>query len=661
MIDLWTEASRDAEAELREQRFTAARLAVVPLWSFLAAAQDPTDYENRKAIVADRIDDACQRLATGAEFAVLRNEVEAAFDRDFDVLNESRLVQEAKRRVAARKEAERKKAEYLPETTHSSDTPEGSEHVGPKESCPICTSGGQGEDVITTGEVGQMAKRKTAVDNTPYGVGGDHCPFCGADWKEEHDPGCERIVNPANATAIEEEAMRSELGMEPTGRGWTGSRGRRPFVFRAEQHGGYHLEQDGGRWKVVNHIGEVKSTFDSKEEALNYQRALMVNVPGAQESAERHERNDDKAKHSSKTAGSYYCRECKRQVETQLGHEWGHAKDCAKGDGPQDQRNRPLYPKKAADDDMPAVDPAADTSHEGERIKTLRDIVQNSQAQKIDGMLVDLVTANMLTQIHDALSPENQAKFDDIPLQKLVDWGWSRTKAASKTAAEDEDKDDSEDEDEEQSEGGDDSGSDSEDDSEDEASDETESASGSSDSSEDSTEEKDDSDSKPPWLNKDDDKKESRRQAAYGDANEYDEQSWRTDQSGGYAGRCAACGDYADYYIMGPGAGDWADYYCERHLEQGKRVLGPNAIVEDLGTTATAMRKGAPFADYTDFDDCVSKNSDKDDPEAYCGKIKHETEDKKAARLADITRVYRQAGFEGEDLRRAVAYHLEGA
>ena len=35
-----------------------------------------------------------------------------------------------------------------------------------------------------------------------------------------------------------------------------------------------------------------------------------------------------------------------------------------------------------------------------------------------------------------------------------------------------------------------------------------------------------------------------------------------------------------------------------------------------------------PFAGYENFADCVSKNKDKGDPEAYCGKIKHETEDK---------------------------------
>ena len=39
-----------------------------------------------------------------------------------------------------------------------------------------------------------------------------------------------------------------------------------------------------------------------------------------------------------------------------------------------------------------------------------------------------------------------------------------------------------------------------------------------------------------------------------------------------------------------------------------------------------SMRKGAPFAGYEDFDACVAANSDKDDPQAYCGKIKHQVE-----------------------------------
>jgi hypothetical protein len=39
------------------------------------------------------------------------------------------------------------------------------------------------------------------------------------------------------------------------------------------------------------------------------------------------------------------------------------------------------------------------------------------------------------------------------------------------------------------------------------------------------------------------------------------------------------------------------------------------------------LRLGEPFADYTDFADCVSKNSDKEDPEAYCSGVKQSTEE----------------------------------
>lgn len=40
--------------------------------------------------------------------------------------------------------------------------------------------------------------------------------------------------------------------------------------------------------------------------------------------------------------------------------------------------------------------------------------------------------------------------------------------------------------------------------------------------------------------------------------------------------------------------------------------------------------KGAPFAGYDDFEDCTSENSEKRSPDAYCGEIKHRTEDKHA-------------------------------
>lgn len=53
----------------------------------------------------------------------------------------------------------------------------------------------------------------------------------------------------------------------------------------------------------------------------------------------------------------------------------------------------------------------------------------------------------------------------------------------------------------------------------------------------------------------------------------------------------------------------------------------------EFGAKRKAMRRGAPFAGYEDFDDCTSKNSDKRDSSAYCGEIKHRTEDKKARKV----------------------------
>ena len=38
------------------------------------------------------------------------------------------------------------------------------------------------------------------------------------------------------------------------------------------------------------------------------------------------------------------------------------------------------------------------------------------------------------------------------------------------------------------------------------------------------------------------------------------------------------------------------------------------------------LKLGEPFAGYTDFADCVAKNQDKDDPDAYCADIKRKTE-----------------------------------
>lgn len=49
-------------------------------------------------------------------------------------------------------------------------------------------------------------------------------------------------------------------------------------------------------------------------------------------------------------------------------------------------------------------------------------------------------------------------------------------------------------------------------------------------------------------------------------------------------------------------------------------------------SSPTAIHKGAPFAGYADFGDCLAANQDADDPKAYCGEIKHRSEDKEGSR-----------------------------
>lgn len=83
------------------------------------------------------------------------------------------------------------------------------------------------------------------------------------------------------------------------------------------------------------------------------------------------------------------------------------------------------------------------------------------------------------------------------------------------------------------------------------------------------------------------------------------------------------------------GAEDWkgafvapADYQCDmcEATFTAEELEAAQDEDDDYYSSKESIRKGAPFAGYDDFDDCVQQNSDKDDPQAYCGKIQHEVE-----------------------------------
>lgn len=83
-----------------------------------------------------------------------------------------------------------------------------------------------------------------------------------------------------------------------------------------------------------------------------------------------------------------------------------------------------------------------------------------------------------------------------------------------------------------------------------------------------------------------------------------------------------------------------------------KTKLKPFAVKE----TAPKLKLGEPFGGYTNFEDCVAKNQDKENPEAYCGQIKHQVEEetylqrKVEEKLNEITDVINELSTVKDDL-----------
>lgn len=79
---------------------------------------------------------------------------------------------------------------------------------------------------------------------------------------------------------------------------------------------------------------------------------------------------------------------------------------------------------------------------------------------------------------------------------------------------------------------------------------------------------------------------------------------------------------------------------------------------------ATALRKGAPFAGYEDFDDCTEQNSGKRDPDAYCGEIKHKVEGSAREAASGLPQIQQhvdpnnQPDPEGDELPAGVAFPI---
>jgi len=89
----------------------------------------------------------------------------------------------------------------------------------------------------------------------------------------------------------------------------------------------------------------------------------------------------------------------------------------------------PPVTREPPPDGYPVADEPADGTGQprvssADTIEVARRIVQNHQAEEVEGTLLDATTANMLVQVHDALSPNNQQKFTAMSLGEMVGIGW---------------------------------------------------------------------------------------------------------------------------------------------------------------------------------------------------------------------------------------------
>lgn len=93
--------------------------------------------------------------------------------------------------------------------------------------------------------------------------------------------------------------------------------------------------------------------------------------------------------------------------------------------------------------------------------------------------------------------------------------------------------------------------------------------------------------------------------------------------------------DYHDDDDWGYGDGEASGHGWFTKAEMKNMDLHPS-FAQSLKKVTSAMRKGAPFAGYEDFDECTEKNAEKEDPDAYCGEIKKRTEGSLQSSLPSI-------------------------
>jgi hypothetical protein len=62
------------------------------------------------------------------------------------------------------------------------------------------------------------------------------------------------------------------------------------------------------------------------------------------------------------------------------------------------------------------------------KLGQLKRIVENFGHDEIEGVIVDVQTANIILKVYDALSETNKVKFINSPIEKMSSIAWSLVK-----------------------------------------------------------------------------------------------------------------------------------------------------------------------------------------------------------------------------------------
>lgn len=325
-MDLWTTASEDTEAQHDEERTTAARLALAPVWAFLASATSPTDYSNRKAIAAEQIDSAVRSVAPDAqEFIALRSQAEAMLDEDFD------LVLSARQRETARVEAQATRARVEAENQRRVAA-ENQRRVAAENQRRVAAENQRRQAVF---EVEETSRTK--------------CPLC------------QEVIE---ATAGEGQSLML-----------------------------LNIRQEA-------HFEVCPAKIASRKTAEGVPEELKESDPGAKD-----------------------CTACDGNGTVPDGE--GDIKDCEQCGGTGE-----------AEDQTPKEGSRKTASERYQKAKqVLEQGIYSGPGEslvEIDGALLDAQTANLMVQVYEALSTESQAKFDSIPLDRLIPFLWKQTRSGSR-------------------------------------------------------------------------------------------------------------------------------------------------------------------------------------------------------------------------------------